>query len=151
MLNDLTAVVHSRGKKKLTKKQAEAVIAEAAGEITRASIDPYEAAGIVTAQSIGEPGTQMTMRTFHYAGVATVNVTQGLPRIIEIVDARKVPQTPTMNIRLKPENSKDVAEAQKLAAALEVTTTVNIATIETDVAQRRLILKLNKTNLKQKR
>ena len=50
----------------------------------------------------------MTMRTFHYAGVATVNVTQGLPRIIEIVDARKVPQTPTMNIRLKPENSKDV-------------------------------------------
>ena len=151
MLNDLTAVVHSRGKKKLTKKQAEAVIAEAASEITRASIDPYEAAGIVTAQSIGEPGTQMTMRTFHYAGVATVNVTQGLPRIIEIVDARKVPQTPTMNIRLKPENSKDVAEAQKLAAALEVTTTVNIATIETDVAQRRLILKLNKTNLKQKK
>ena len=57
-----------------------------------------------------------------------------------------------MNIRLKkPENSKDVAEAQKLAAALEVTTTVNIATIETDVAQRRLILKLNKTNLKQKK
>ena len=93
----------------------------------------------------------MTMRTFHYAGVATVNVTQGLPRIIEIVDARKVPQTPTMNIRLKAENSKDVAEAQKLAAALEVTTTVNIATIETDVAQRRLILKLNKTNLKQKK
>lgn len=151
MLNDLTSVIHSRGKKKITKKQAEAVIAEAASEITRASIDPYEAAGIVTAQSIGEPGTQMTMRTFHYAGVATVNVTQGLPRIIEIVDARKVPQTPTMNIRLKAENSKDVAEAQKLAAALEVTTTVNIATIETDVAQRRLILKLNKTNLKQKK
>ena len=70
--------------------------------LKKASIDPYEAAGIITAQSIGEPGTQMTMRTFHYAGVATVNVTQGLPRIIEIVDARKVPQTPTMTIRLPP-------------------------------------------------
>ena len=149
MLNDLTAVVHSRGKKKLTKKQAEAVIAEAASEITRASIDPYEAGNHAWLNpSVSQ--VQMTSRT-HYAGVATVNVTQGLPRIIEIVDARKVPQTPTMNIRLKPENSKDVAEAQKLAAALEVTTTVNIATIETDVAQRRLILKLNKTNLKQKK
>lgn len=116
----------------------------------RASIDPYEAAGIITAQSIGEPGTQMTMRTFHYAGVATVNVTQGLPRIIEIVDARKVPQTPTMTIRLAGDKRSSAEEAQKLAASIEVTTTVGIATLETDVAQRRLVLKLNKSNLKQK-
>ena len=113
-------------------------------------IDPYEAAGIITAQSIGEPGTQMTMRTFHYAGVATVNVTQGLPRIIEIVDARKVPNTPTMVIRLEGDNSKSAEAAQKLAASIEITTTVNIAAIETDVAQRRLVLKLNKKALKQK-
>jgi DNA-directed RNA polymerase subunit A" len=92
----------------------------------------------------------MTMRTFHYAGVATVNVTQGLPRIIEIVDARKIPSTPTMIIRLKDDKMNSDVEAQKLAAALEVTTTVNIANIETDVAQRRLVLKLNKGQLKQK-
>ena len=92
----------------------------------------------------------MTMRTFHYAGVATVNVTQGLPRIIEIVDARKVPSTPTMIIRLKDDKKNSSDEAQKLAAALEVTTTFNIANIETDVAQRRLVLKLNKGQLKQK-
>ena len=85
----------------------------------------------------------MTMRTFHYAGVATVNVTQGLPRIIEIVDARKVPSTPTMIIRLMPDKNSP-EEAQKLAASLEITTTANIAQIETDVAQRRLVLKLNK-------
>ena len=48
----------------------------------------------------------MTMRTFHYAGVATVNVTQGLPRIIEIVDARKTPDTPTMNIFLDSVDEK---------------------------------------------
>ena len=149
-IHDLTEAVHNRDMAKLTKKQAEALVAEAAKAQDMALIDPYEAAGIITAQSIGEPGTQMTMRTFHYAGVATVNVTQGLPRIIEIVDARKVPNTPTMTIRLKGENSQSADAAKKLAAAIEITTTVNIADIDTDVAQRRLVLKLKKGNLKQK-
>ena len=149
-VHDLTEAVHNRDMAKLTKKQAEALVAEAAKAQDMALIDPYEAAGIITAQSIGEPGTQMTMRTFHYAGVATVNVTQGLPRIIEIVDARKVPNTPTMTIRLKGENSQSADAAKKLAAAIEITTTMNIADIDTDVAQRRLVLKLKKGNLKQK-
>ena len=99
-IHDLTSAVFAREITKLTKKKAETLVKEAGAAQDMAMIDPYEAAGIITAQSIGEPGTQMTMRTFHYAGVATVNVTQGLPRIIEIVDARKVPQTPTMTIRL---------------------------------------------------
>ena len=149
-IHDLTEAVHAREMTKLTKKQAEALVAEAGRAQDMALIDPYEAAGIITAQSIGEPGTQMTMRTFHYAGVATVNVTQGLPRIIEIVDARKVPNTPTMTIRLKGENSQSADAAKKLAAAIEITTPVNIADIDTDVAQRRLVLKLKKGNLKQK-
>ena len=149
-IHDLTEAVHNRDKSKLTKKQAEALVAEAGKAREMALIDPYEAAGIITAQSIGEPGTQMTMRTFHYAGVATVNVTQGLPRIIEIVDARKIPNTPTMTIRLQGEKSKSADAAKKLAAAIEITTTVNIADIDTDVAQRRLVLKLKKGNLKQK-
>ena len=149
-IHDLTEAVHNRDMAKLTKKQAEALVAEAGKAREMALIDPYEAAGIITAQSIGEPGTQMTMRTFHYAGVATVNVTQGLPRIIEIVDARKVPNTPTMTIRLKGNNSESADAAKKLAAAIEITTTVNIADIDTDVAQRRLVLKLKKGNLKQK-
>ena len=149
-IHDLTEAVHDREKSKLTKKQAEALVTEAAKAQKMAKIDPYEAAGIITAQSIGEPGTQMTMRTFHYAGVATVNVTQGLPRIIEIVDARKVPNTPTMTIRLEGEKSTSPDAARKLAASIEITTTANIADIETDVTQRRLVLKLKKGNLKQK-
>ena len=149
-IHDLTEAVHNRDKAKLTKKQAEALVSEANKAQEMALIDPYEAAGIITAQSIGEPGTQMTMRTFHYAGVATVNVTQGLPRIIEIVDARKVPNTPTMTIRLQSGKSESADAAKKLAAAIEITTTVNIADIDTDVAQRRLVLKLKKGNLKQK-
>ena len=128
-IHDLTEAVHNRDKSKLTKKQAESLVDEAYKAQSRAMIDPYEAAGIITAQSIGEPGTQMTMRTFHYAGVATVNVTQGLPRIIEIVDARKVPNTPTMTIRLEGDKSTSADAAKKLAAAIEITTTVNLSLI----------------------
>jgi len=149
-IHDLTEAVHNRDIDKLTAKKAEKLVDEANRAQHMAMIDPYEAAGIITAQSIGEPGTQMTMRTFHYAGVATVNVTQGLPRIIEIVDARKVPNTPTMTIRLSGDNKESATAAKKLAAAIEITTTVNIADIDTDVAQRRLVLKLKKGNLKQK-
>ena len=94
-INDLVNGLLSRGKKKLTAAEARKVVTCATADMAMARVDPHEAVGITTAQSIGEPGTQMTMRTFHYAGVATVNVTQGLPRVIEIVDARKVPKTPT--------------------------------------------------------
>ena len=150
VLCDLTEAALVRGKEKLTKKQAESVIDEARLAFMKARIDPYEAAGITTAQSIGEPGTQMTMRTFHYAGVATVNVTQGLPRIIEVVDARKAPNTPTMTIRMVDDKKFNESEVRKLAASLEVTTTRHIADIETDVAQRRLVLVLRRSAMKLK-
>ena len=156
LLNNLADGVKSRGKDKLTPTQAKKIVLAASSEFSRACVDPFEAVGIVTAQSIGEPGTQMTMRTFHYAGVATVNVTQGLPRIIEIVDARKTPDTPTMNIYVeendskgKPLASNEVA-VQKLAASLETTTTQDIADIDVEVAQRYIMLKLNNSHLKLK-
>jgi len=64
----------------------------------REEVEPGESVGTIAAQSVGEPGTQMTMRTFHYAGVVELNVTLGLPRLIEVVDARKKISTPTMEI-----------------------------------------------------
>ena len=70
---------------------------------------------INAAQSVGEPGTQMTMRTFHYAGVAELNVTLGLPRLIEIVDARKKISTPTMDIYFEEEYKNDEEFVRKLA------------------------------------
>lgn len=66
-----------------------------------AVVETSEPVGTVAAQSIGEPGTQMTLRTFHYAGVEEFSVTQGLPRLIEIVDARRFPSTPQMEIYLE--------------------------------------------------
>ncbi|MAV59752.1 MAG: hypothetical protein CMA13_00460, partial [Euryarchaeota archaeon] len=106
IINTLVDGIKTRGDKKLSDKKLESIVKSAHTHLLKARVDPHEAVGITTAQSLGEPGTQMTMRTFHYAGVATVNVTQGLPRIIEIVDARKVPNTPTMNIYLEEFNSK---------------------------------------------
>ena len=87
----------------------------------RRRIDPTEASGIVAAQSIGEPGTQMTMRTFHYAGVAEMNVTLGLPRLIEIVDARETPKTPVMEIHLEPIHRNDRDAAKGIASLIETT------------------------------
>jgi DNA-directed RNA polymerase subunit A' len=71
--------------------------------------------GVVTAQSIGEPGTQMTLRTFHFAGVKERNVTLGLPRLIELVDARKKPVTPTMDIYLDKEHRVSREKALEVA------------------------------------
>ncbi len=77
----------------------------------KAKVEPGEAIGVVAAQSIGEPGTQMTLRTFHFAGVKERDVTLGLPRLIELLDARKRPSTPSMTVYLdrKHSGSNDLA------------------------------------------
>lgn len=99
---------------KLSKEGAEKVMRKVIDLVDKALAEPGEAIGVVTAQSIGEPGTQMTLRTFHFAGVKERNVTLGLPRLIELVDARKKPVTPTMDIYL------DEAHRGSREKALEV-------------------------------
>jgi DNA-directed RNA polymerase subunit A" len=113
-------------------------------------IEPGEAVGIVAAQSIGEPGTQMTMRTFHYAGVAELNVTLGLPRLIEILDVRKNPSTPMMTIRLLPEYAKDREKAREVANRIEATYLKDIAEIEVDLREMSIIIKPDSKALKRK-
>ena len=103
-------------------------------------MDQNESAGVMAAHSIGEPGTQMNMRTFHYAGVANINVTQGLPRLIEIVDARRVPSTPSMNIPLTGTAAEDENVARYVASNIEMTTLLDIARVETDITNMRLIV-----------
>ncbi|MES2153818.1 MAG: DNA-directed RNA polymerase subunit A'' [bacterium] len=105
----------------------------ALAEYGHAVVDATEACGIVGAQSIGEPGTQMTMRTFHFAGVAEINVTLGLPRLIEIVDARRTPSTPTMTIYLKKAIKADRTEATRIANQIETTSLKDIAAVEADL------------------
>src|ERR671910_193351 len=100
---------------RLSKDGVEKVMKKVLDLIDRALAEPGEAVGVVTAQSIGEPGTQMTLRTFHFAGVKERNVTLGLPRLIELVDARKKPVTPTMDIYLDKEHRVSREKALEVA------------------------------------
>jgi DNA-directed RNA polymerase subunit A" len=106
----------------------------------RAQVDPHESVGIVAAQSIGEPGTQMTLRTFHYAGVAEMNVTLGLPRLIELVDARRVPSTPMMTVFVEKKLKGDRAEVERIALQIEVTTVPDVAAIGTVVEELKVVV-----------
>jgi DNA-directed RNA polymerase subunit A" len=114
-------------KYKLKKAEVQAIIEEVVREYENALVEPGEPVGTVAAQSIGETSTQMTLNTFHYAGVAEINVTLGLPRIIEIVDARKNPSTPIMTVYLDEEHRHDMAKALEVARRIEGTTLANLA------------------------
>jgi DNA-directed RNA polymerase subunit A" len=137
-------------KDKELKSKIKYIISRALKEYNRNIIDPAEACGIVGAQSIGEPGTQMTMRTFHYAGVAEINVTLGLPRLIEIVDARSIPSTPMMNIYLQDEYRLNSDLAKEVANQIEITRLNSIADIETDLTNLVIYIKPNMKTLKNK-
>ncbi len=100
---------------------------------------PHESAGVVAAHSIGEPGTQMNMRTFHNAGVANILTTQGLPRLVEIVDARHS-STPSMDIPLLDE-AKAPELARQVSYDIEATKLIDIAEIETDTTDMKLIIR----------
>jgi len=135
--------------KKLQSKLSE-IIDKVLLEYEKNLIDPAEACGIIGAQSIGEPGTQMTMRTFHYAGVAEINVTLGLPRLIEIVDARSTPSTPMMNIYLRDEYRVNPELAKKVANQIEITRLTEVADLETDLTNLSINIKPDKKTMKDK-
>ncbi len=100
-------------------------------EFQRMQVTSGEAVGVIAAQSIGEPGTQMTLNVFHFAGVSEMNTTVGLPRIIEILDARKTPSTPSMTIYLKKKYAKSEDDVRKVAAKL---LHVNLGDVADDIS-----------------
>ena len=136
---------------------------------TDGNIIPGEALGLVTAQSFGEPSTQMALNVFHFAGVAEMQVTMGLPRLIEIFDARKKPSSPKMEIYLNKEynNEKDAevfAEKIKEVTLKEVASEIAInfskkiieikidkeALKKTHVTVKKIVERLNELNFKAK-
>ncbi|MFH0971665.1 MAG: DNA-directed RNA polymerase subunit A' [Candidatus Micrarchaeota archaeon] len=107
-----------------------------------------EPVGVVAAQSIGEPGTQMTLRTFHYAGVASL-AQLGFTRLVEIVDARKTPKNPVMDIILKPEYAKDYKKVALIAAGIEQITLNKVTTIREDFESKRIKIIFKKEKMKE--
>eukprot|EP00924_Labyrinthula_sp_SR-Ha-C_P010888 maker-scaffold_47-snap-gene-1.2-mRNA-1 protein AED:0.00 eAED:0.00 QI:0/0/0/1/1/1/3/0/1392 len=86
----------------------------------QAVVEPGEGVGALAGQSLGEPGTQMTLKTFHFAGVASMNVTLGVPRLKEIINASKSISTPIITVNLV--NDEDERSARIIQSRLERTT-----------------------------
>ncbi len=106
-------------------------------------VSPGEAVGVITAQSFGEASTQMVLNVFHFAGVAQMQITQGLPRIIEILDARKQPSTPLMEITLDKENNNE-KDAKTIAEKIkEIKLKEIISEIKIDFANKKIEIQLD--------
>ncbi|KAL7083399.1 hypothetical protein ACP275_14G159200 [Erythranthe tilingii] len=107
---------------RLTREAFEWVIGEIESRFLQSLVAAGEMIGCVAAQSIGEPATQMTLNTFHYAGVSAKNVTLGVPRLREIINVAKKIKTPSLSVYLKPDVSKTKEKAKNVQCALEYTT-----------------------------
>jgi DNA-directed RNA polymerase II subunit RPB1 len=107
---------------RLTKEAFEWVIGEIETRFLQSLVAPGEMIGCVAAQSIGEPATQMTLNTFHFAGVSAKNVTLGVPRLREIINVAKKTKTPSLSVYLKPGVNKEKEKAKNVQCALEYTT-----------------------------
>lgn len=104
---------------RLTFSQLTRFMEECLARDIAAVMEPGTAVGALCAQSIGEPGTQMTLKTFHFAGVAAMNITLGVPRILEIINASKNISTPIITAKLK--DSKDPEKARQVKGRIEKT------------------------------
>ena len=118
-IKELTKGLGENEKKKVLKRVKE--------EFYKSKIQPGEAIGVITAESFGEPGTQMILRVFHFAGVAEMSLNLGLARLIELFDARKAPSTPLTTIYLKHGYKTDIDKVKFIAASIKETKLRDIA------------------------
>ncbi|UUX92852.1 DNA-directed RNA polymerase subunit A'' [Methanoplanus endosymbiosus] len=146
--NDLQKYLESRN---IERDQFDDIMARIWVEYNNTRVEPCEAVGVIAAQSIGEPGTQMTMRTFHYAGVAEINVTLGLPRLIEIMDARKNPSTPTMTIYLEGDYATNRDMAREVSWQIEAAPLHEFGDITTDMLEMVVEVRLNRDVCKKRK
>ena len=138
-------------KKGLAVEEAREIIRQVIQDYEYNKVEPGEPVGTVAAQSIGEPGTQMTLRTFHFAGIREFNVTLGLPRFIELVDARHEPSTPLMYIYLDEEHRYDEEKAREVAQKIEFTRVINVVSkVDIDLVNLRIAVKLDPLMLEDK-
>jgi DNA-directed RNA polymerase subunit A" len=133
-----------------TREEIEEIVKAVVARYDDTRVDALDPVGTVSAQSIGEPGTQLTMNTFHFAGVAEIDVTQGLPRLIELVDARKTPDTPTMTVHLEEEYATDRDKAREVVWQIEATKVLALGNVSTNVADMQVTIDLNEETLEKR-
>jgi len=105
---------------RFTQRQLTRFLDIALAKCTASYVEPGEAVGAIGAQSISEPGTQMTLKTFHFSGISSMNVTLGVPRLKEIINASKLISTPIITAKLEQDDNKIAARVVK--AGIEKTT-----------------------------
>jgi DNA-directed RNA polymerase II subunit RPB1 len=110
----------------LNKLAFENVMGDLENRFLRAAVSPGEMVGVLAAQSIGEPATQMTLNTFHFAGVSSKNVTLGVPRLKEILNVAKNIKTPSMTVTQEDANGSH-QQAKLLSSRIEHTTLRSLA------------------------
>lgn len=131
--------------RKLKDSELKAVEKAVESAYNRAGIEPGEAIGVITAESFGEPATQMTLDVFHFAGVAEMQVTRGLPRLIEIFDARKEPSTPRMELPVRPKYAKSIEAIKELTLVIKETKIKEVCSeIKVNVAKKQIEVVLDK-------
>ncbi len=119
-------------REKLSEEEIKKLIEEAKKEYEQVLVEPCEAAGIVAAQSLGEPGTQLTLRTKHYAGALEVSVGSGIQRVEEIVDGRSKTKYASMTIYLNDELKHNKRKAEAFARDIVDVRTEDIARVKED-------------------
>ena len=98
------------------------LLGEVESRFQQSMASPSEMVGTIAAQSIGEPATQMTLNTFHYAGVSSKNVTLGVPRLKEIINVARLNKTPSTTVYLEREYAREMHKAKEVQVAIEYTT-----------------------------
>ena len=106
----------------LNKLAFQHVLGEVENRFSRAAVNAGEMVGVLAAQSIGEPATQMTLNTFHFTGISSKNVTLGVPRLKEILNCATNLKTPAMMVYQEPGRVGDQETAKQLRSAVEHTT-----------------------------
>ena len=139
MLEEIVAIAEVY---KLSKDKADKLADAVKTKYDQTIVEPGEAVGIIAAQSLGEPGTQLTLRTKHFAGAAEVSVGSGIQRVEEIVDGRSKAKYPTMTIYLTPDIKKDREKADKFAKSLIDVRVQNVVEVKEDFEQLKLSLEI---------
>ncbi|MBS3155168.1 DNA-directed RNA polymerase subunit A'' [Candidatus Woesearchaeota archaeon] len=137
-------------KYKLSDSKIKDVLEKTKKEYEKKQIEPGEAIGIITAESFGEPSTQMVLRTFHFAGVSEMNITVGLPRLIEIFDARKEPSTPIMEVYLQQKYSQSPTKIKEIAERIKGNTLQDLASeFLLNIIESKVEIKLSRTKMQE--
>ena len=134
-------------KKKLSAAEKKKLIKRVEQWLEEARVEYWEAIGLLAAESMGEPATQATLRTFHFAGAAEVSVTSGVDRMLEIADALRKIKTPSMRIYLREPYRSDERKAREFAISLQETLLSDVAKVSEDYFSKEIYIEFNEKEL----